>query len=250
MKRVDIGMEEERNDAFKLAENLFNSGVRPTFVYAVTRGGCYTAWPISEYFDWRYGKEGLKYKMITGSVVALEYDKKNKPGEVIIEGWAPVLSRITEIDTMLLCDDCFDTGNTLKMLIKDIELHTPLRKEISPFTMLSNDQNYRPSGQVFGSIEATMAMAKGNVEIKCPPEIFKPEYFANRKLIVVTRDIKYFLGEEWNDDSLRLLPDAMTNIFYCRGKWQDKNGPWIQYDSHEMHGLTDEEIWKKYGVRV
>lgn len=261
MKRVEMSMEEERDGSFKIAENLYNSGARPTFIYGVTRGGNYAAGPISEYFKWRYEKENSKLKedepmleLITGSVVAHEYDKKNKPGEVLIEGWAPALSRISKDDTMVLCDDCYDTGNTLRTLIKDIELHTPLRKEMSPFTVLGDDQNYRPSGKVFGSIEATMVMAAGNVRIKCPQEIFKPEYFANRKLIVVTHDLKYFLEEKWEESplsgGLRCLPDAMINVFYCKGKWADGNGPWIQYNRYEMMGLSDEEIWQKYKVKA
>ena len=250
MKRVEISMEDERDDSFKLAENLYNSGVRPTFVYGVTRGGNYVASPVSEYFKWRYERENSGLELVTGSVVAHEYDKKNRPGEVIIEGWAPILSRVTEKDTLLLCDDCFDTGNTLKSLIHDVELHTPLRKEKSPLTMLADDPDYYPSGEVLGSNDVTMVMATGNFKIKCPGEIFNPKYLADKKLIVVTHDLKYFLGEVWNDDSLRLLPDVMTNVFYCRGKWADKTGPWIQYNRYEMMGLTDEEIHDKYKVKV
>lgn len=256
-RKVDISMEEERDDSFRLAENLYKSGVRPTFIFGVTRGGNYVAGPISEYFKWRYERENSKLKedeqkleLITGSVAAHEYDKKNRPGEVIVEGWAPVLNRVTKNDTMILCDDCYDTGNTLRALIHDIELHTPLRKESSPFTMLADDPDYLPFGEVFGSNAATMTMATGNFKVKCPKEIFSPKYFAGRKLVVAVHDLKYFLDEEWKEDSLRLLPDAMTNIFYCKGKWLDKNGPWVQYDNYEMIGLSDEEIEKKYGVKA
>lgn len=259
-KKVDINMEEERNDSFRLAENLYNSGVRPTFIYGVTRGGNYVAGPVSEYFKWRYEKEKLNLDLVIGSVVAHEYDKKNKPGEVIIEGWAPALNRISEDDTMILCDDCFDTGNTLKSLIKDIELHTMLRKGESPILMVSQLNNYDPDNleimipnskdriKIGTNSLITLMMLHGNIRTNCPREVFAKEFFADRHLIVAAHDLKYFWGMD--SDSLRFLPDVVTNIFHCIGRWEDKKGPWIQYDRYEMMGLSDDEIQKKYGVKA
>lgn len=264
-RKVDISMEEERDDSFRLAENLYNSGVRPTFVYGVTRGGNYVAGPISEYFKWRYERENSKLKedeqkleLITGSVVAHEYDKRNRPGEVIVEGWAPVLSRVTENDTMILCDDCYDTGNTLRALIHDIELHTPLRKEESPIINLPQLDSYDPSNVEIimpnGNVElgwngvVAMMMLNGNVQTKCPKEVFNKKFFSDRQLIIATHDLKYFWGQD--AENLRFLPDVTVNIFYCKGKWADKTGPWIQYDRYEMMGLSDEEIEKRYKVKA
>lgn len=232
MKKVDISMEEERDGSFQLAENLYNSGVRPTFIYGVTRGGNYVAGPVSEYFKWRYSKENLGLKLITGSVVAHEYSNENRPGEVIVEGWAPALSRISENDTMVLCDDCYDSGNTLKALVKDVELHTSLRKEFSPLLIFAG------------------LLGNCNLYNAEPIEIGfdKIVPFKNRQLIVVTHDLKFFYGQ--GPENLRFIPDAAVNIFHCEGKWEDGNGPWIQYGRYEMMGLTDEEIYKRYKVKA
>ena len=261
MKKVEISMEEERDDSFSLAEKLYNSGVRPTFIYGVTRGGNYIAGPMSEYFKWRYSRENFGIKPIIGSVVAHEYSYENRPGDVIVEGWAPSLSRISEKDTVLLCDDCFDTGNTIKALVKDIELHTPLRKKQSPLIMIGNDIQLNdeiktkpskyPSPLELRAINFSMLQLIDYIRLRCPEEIFdaKYEYFTERRLIVATHDLKQFLGEHVDENFIRLFPDVTTNIFYCKGKWGDKFGPWIQYDRYEMMGLTDEEIMKKYRVK-
>lgn len=263
MKKLDIGMAEERNDCFLLAKNLYNAGLRPTLIYGVTRGGNYVAGPVSEYFKWKYSKDKLDLKLITGSVVAHEYSYENRPGEVIIEGWAPELSKVTENDTVLICDDCFDTGNTLKTLIQDIELNTPLKKQTSPIMLIGNDKQFEqrmevcknhtyPSPLEVRAKEISMLPLIQYIRMRCPDEIFDPKYgyFLERKLVVVTHDLKQFLGEHKDESFLRLFPDAAVNIFWCRGKWEDKNGPWIQYNRYEMMGLTDEEIEERYGVKL
>lgn len=184
-------MEEVRNNSFKLAKKILESGFKPTILFAITRGGVYVANPISEYF--KYVNKHVFY----GIVGVSSYDHENKPGEVVVNGWIPQLSSITENDRVILIDDIIDKGKTVEKLIEELEKNTPLKREIG-------------------------------IPI------------SEKQIMVVSHDFKEYLHEETNEKN---KPDIFIN------HWKiDKEELWIHYDSHELMGLTEDEVKERYGV--
>lgn len=124
MKKIYIPMEKVRDDSLVLAMRIFEARVKPTILYAVTRGGTYVANPISEYFT--LINHPIKY----GVVNAHSYKVIGKQEKVQIEGWIPKLESLTKKDKILLVDDIADKRKTLEALIADLEKKTPLRRDL------------------------------------------------------------------------------------------------------------------------
>jgi len=118
MKKILISPECVRNNAFKIASKLHKNGFFPTKIYAIMRGGAYTAIPISEYF---YRVQKDKDPFIFGTITAKSYVSVDKKRTVEIVGWSPPLTSISNKDKIIIAEDIVDTGDTLVKIVNEIE---------------------------------------------------------------------------------------------------------------------------------
>ena len=110
-----LSYEVVRNDALKLAKQIFDDGFIPDIIYTSLRGGAYMANVISEYF-----KLALKDKkpVLYAAVVARSYTDVHESSAIRIDGWTYSPDYLRAGDKILLIDDIFDSGRTLNYLVQ------------------------------------------------------------------------------------------------------------------------------------
>jgi uncharacterized protein len=106
-----------RNNAIKLAHEIYRSGFVPDVIYVSLRGGAYMGNVISEYFKFvRRGKRPVFY----AAVVARSYTDIHQQDRVSVDGWTYSPEHLRSGDRILLVDDIFDTGRTINHLVQII----------------------------------------------------------------------------------------------------------------------------------
>jgi len=103
-------------DAFQLTRNIVDSGFQPTALLALWRGGT----PIGIGIH-----EGLSYLGINAKHFALRtsyYDNNNqRKSTVQIDQIDTFAAQFTDAERLLIVDDVFDSGNTLKAVVQHIQ---------------------------------------------------------------------------------------------------------------------------------
>jgi len=97
-------------DAFRLARRIHDSGYRPDLLVALWRGGTPIGIAIHEYLEFRAiptYHTALKVTSYTGI---------GQQAEPQVEGLEPLLARLQPEDRVLLIDDIFDSGRTLRLV--------------------------------------------------------------------------------------------------------------------------------------
>ena len=173
-----------RNNAIKLAEQIFRDGFVPDVIYASLRGGAHMANVISEYF--KLVLKGRK-PVLYAAVVARSYTDVRKNGAVRVDGWTYSPGHLRAGDKILLVDDICDTGNTLRFLVEEIMAHGVPRADIK----------------------------------------------------AVVHDYKRFAFRE----PLAVEPDYFCRAIDVRRPEDDR---WIHFLSHELEGLTEDELEEHY----
>ncbi len=106
-----------RNNAIKLAHEIYRSGFVPDVIYVSLRGGAYMGNVISEFFKFvRRGKRPVFY----AAVVARSYTDIHRQDRVSVDGWTYSPEYLRTGDKILLVDDIFDTGSTINHLVQII----------------------------------------------------------------------------------------------------------------------------------
>ena len=109
-------------DSFALARQIYESNFSPNLLIGIWRGGTPPGIAIHEFLT-------LKGLDLDHTVIKIEsYKGIENYGEVHIEGLDYILSIIHEKDKILIVDDIFDTGRTLKALIQNIQEKSKERK--------------------------------------------------------------------------------------------------------------------------
>jgi len=185
MKKEFLQFDTERNNALKLASQIYREGFIPDVIYVSLRGGVYLGNVISEYFKIvRRGQRPIYY----AAVVARSYTGVGIADKVMVDGWTYSPEHLRVGDKVLLVDDIFDSGKTLNHL-------------------------------------AQIILEKG---------------IPRHDLKVAVHDYKYFTDKV---EQLPIQPD-----YWCRRHDVSINDDslWIHYMSHELIGLTNEEIDQYY----
>lgn len=99
-------------DSFSLADAVYQSGFRPTFILALWRGGAPIALPVQEYFAYR-GVPTDHILIRTSSYEGID----NQSRTVRIFGLNYLIKHLSAEDKVLIVDDVFDTGRTIDSLI-------------------------------------------------------------------------------------------------------------------------------------
>ncbi len=119
MEKKFINAGELLLDSFKLAEQIYSRGYRPHFIIGVWRGGTPTGIAVQEYLDFM----GIKTDHIairTSSYYGI--DKQHK--EIRIHGLDYVVENIEADQELLIVDDVFDSGRSIRAIIEKLKRKT------------------------------------------------------------------------------------------------------------------------------
>ena len=109
-------------NSFALARQIYESNFSPNLLIGIWRGGTPPGIAIHEFLT-------LKGLNMDHTVIKIQsYKGIDHYGEVHIEGLDYILSIIHQKDKILIVDDIFDTGRTLKALIQSIHEKSEDRK--------------------------------------------------------------------------------------------------------------------------
>ena len=99
-------------DSFKLGVDIFNSGFRPNFIVGVWRGGTPVGIAIQEILAY-LGNESDHIAIRTSSYIGIN----NQSKEVRVHGIDYLISNMNAEDSLLLVDDVFDSGRSIKAIL-------------------------------------------------------------------------------------------------------------------------------------
>lgn len=127
MEKVFIPYDIVRNNALKLANEVYESGFTPDVIYIPLRGGAYLGNVFSEFYKLvRKDERPVFY----AAVVARSYTDIHKRDNVMIDGWTYDPQYLRNGDKVLFVDDVFDSGFTLNYLVEEIMSHGIPREDI------------------------------------------------------------------------------------------------------------------------
>lgn len=115
-EKLFITADELLIDSYRLAKKIYDSGFKPTFMAALWRGGTLVGCPVQEF---------LAHKGIEADHIAVRtsrYTGIEKADETVkIHGFDYIIKRISNTDKLLIVDDVFDTGITIKAVIEKLK---------------------------------------------------------------------------------------------------------------------------------
>ena len=103
-------------DSFRLGLQIYQSSFRPDFIVGVWRGGTPVGIAVQEILD-LYGVKTDHIAIRTSSYTGIAQRGK----EVRVEGLGYLIEHINRHDSLLIVDDVFDTGLSIKAIIDNLE---------------------------------------------------------------------------------------------------------------------------------
>lgn len=140
MKKYFISAEELLLDSFKLAEQVYLSGFKPDFIIGVWRGGAPVGIAIQEYLDFM-GMPTDHIAIRTSSYIGIDQQDKT----VRVHGLDYIIDNINAEDNVLLVDDVFDSGRSIKAIFDRMRNKT---RRNMPNTMKVACPWYKPSRNI------------------------------------------------------------------------------------------------------
>jgi len=122
--KVFISAEQLMEDSLNLGKQILTSDFRPNFIVGVWRGGTPVGIAVQELLDF-YGVETDHISIRTSSYSGIA---RRKSEAVRVHGLSYLIDKINEEDSLLIVDDVFDTGLSVKA-IKD-KLQRRARKNL------------------------------------------------------------------------------------------------------------------------
>lgn len=102
-------------DSFRLGKKIYESGFIPTRAISLWRGGTPIGLGVGEFFR-------LKGHIINHTTIATaSYYGINDSSEVIIKGLEHLIEVIASEDNLLIIDDIYDSGSTIRAIIESIK---------------------------------------------------------------------------------------------------------------------------------
>ena len=114
MDKTVISAQELLEDSFRLGVKVLESGFEPTMIIAIWRGGTPVGMALQEV---------LAYCGIESDHIAIRtssYTGVDQRGAVAVHGLNYMIKKICHDDRVLIVDDVFDTGNTIKAVIEEL----------------------------------------------------------------------------------------------------------------------------------
>lgn len=115
MDKTVISARELLEDSFRLGVKILESGFEPTIIIAIWRGGTPVGMAVQEI---------LAYCDVEADHIAIRtssYTGVDERGEVAVHGLNYIIKKIRHDDRVLIVDDVFDTGNTIRAVIDEIK---------------------------------------------------------------------------------------------------------------------------------
>jgi hypoxanthine phosphoribosyltransferase len=114
MDKTVLSAQDLLEDSFRLGVKILESGFEPTLIIAIWRGGTPVGMAVQEIFAY-CGVESDHIAIRTSSYVGVD-----ERGAVAIHGLNYIIKKISHEDRVLIVDDVFDTGNTIKAVVEEI----------------------------------------------------------------------------------------------------------------------------------
>ena len=139
MKKHYIQAGQLLEDSYKLAWEIFESGFRPDFIIGVWRGGAPVGIAVQEFLD---------FLGVTSDHIAIRtsyYSGINSTKDhVQVYGLNYVIKQLKSNNSLLIVDDVYDTGMSVRKVIEDIESscikNVPTIKVATPFFKPQNNK--------------------------------------------------------------------------------------------------------------
>lgn len=117
MDKKFITAQELLEDSFKLAAQVYEDGFRPQFIVGIWRGGAPIGIAVQEFFD---------YKQVETDHIAVRtssyYGINQQSKEIKVHGLHYIIENANADDGLLIVDDVFDSGRSIKALIAQLKL--------------------------------------------------------------------------------------------------------------------------------
>jgi hypoxanthine phosphoribosyltransferase len=114
MDKTVLSAQDLLEDSFELGVKVLESGFKPTMIIAIWRGGTPVGMAVQEIFAY-CGIAADHIAIRTSSYVGVD-----QRGVVAVHGLNYVIKKICHDDRVLIVDDVFDTGNTIKAVIDEL----------------------------------------------------------------------------------------------------------------------------------
>ena len=114
MDKTVLSARDLLEDSFRLGVEILESGFEPTLLSASWRGGTPVGMAVQEVFAY-CGVETDHIAIRTSS-----YTGVDERGDVAVHGLNYIIKKICREDRVLIIDDVFDTGNTIKTVVEEI----------------------------------------------------------------------------------------------------------------------------------
>lgn len=114
MEKTVLSAQDLLEDSFELGVKILESEFRPTMIIAIWRGGTPVGMAVQEILAY-CGIESDHIAIRTSSYVGVD-----QRGAVAVHGLNYIIKKICFDDRVLIVDDVFDTGNTIKAVIEEL----------------------------------------------------------------------------------------------------------------------------------
>lgn len=106
-------------ESFQLGANIIDSGFKPSIIIALWRGGTPIGTAVQELLEY-HGISTDHIAIRTSSYAATIDGRSN---EIRIHGMSYLIKHVRHTDKLLIVDDVFDTGHTIKAVIEHLQHH-------------------------------------------------------------------------------------------------------------------------------
>ncbi|MDP7593464.1 MAG: phosphoribosyltransferase family protein [Litorilituus sp.] len=117
MEKKYITAQELLEDSFRLAAKVYEDGFRPQFIVGIWRGGAPIGIAVQEYFD---------FKKVDTDHIAVRtssyYGINKQSKEIKVHGLHYIIENANADDGLLIVDDVFDSGRSIKALIAQLKI--------------------------------------------------------------------------------------------------------------------------------
>jgi uncharacterized protein len=113
-----IGAQQLLEDSFRLGAQVLDSGFRPSIIIALWRGGTPIGTAVQELLEY-HGIETDHIAIRTSSYSGID----GRSSEIRIHGMSYLIKHVQHTDRLLIVDDVFDTGHTIKAVIDHLQTH-------------------------------------------------------------------------------------------------------------------------------
>ena len=114
MDKTVLSAQDLLEDSFRLGLQVLESGFEPTLIIAIWRGGTPVGMAVQEVLEY-CGVQSDHIAIRTSSYLGVD-----ERGAVAVHGLNYIIKKICREDRVLIVDDVFDTGNTIKAVVEEI----------------------------------------------------------------------------------------------------------------------------------